>query len=160
MEHGAELVLAELIALGPEDEDEAEDDEADPEGWAADVDVLLAERRQRALTRAEVALPAQLSVSQLVELAAAPDALAARLRRPLPYQPNPLARRGTAFHAWVERGSAPPGCWIWTNFRAPRTAGPRRHRSRRVAGGLPALGWANRSPVEVEVPFETAVGAP
>ncbi|MFG1781831.1 ATP-dependent helicase [Rhodococcus oryzae] len=160
VERGAELVLAELIALGPEDddEDEDEDDEADPEGWAADVDVLLAERRQRALARAEVALPAQLSVSQLVELAAAPDALAARLRRPLPYPPNPLARRGTAFHAWIERrfgatrlldldelpGAADTGAVGDTDLEGLQEAFLRSE-------------WANRSPLEVEVPFETSI---
>ena len=32
-----------------------------------------------------------------------PAALAARLRRPLPLPPNPHARRGTAFHAWLEQ---------------------------------------------------------
>ena len=74
----------------------------DPEGWAADVDVLLAERAA-ARARPRVALPAQLSVIQLVELAADPAGLASRLRRPLPLPPNPHARRGTAFHAWLEQ---------------------------------------------------------
>ena len=74
----------------------------DPEGWAADVEVLLAERAA-ARVRPTVALPAQLSVSQLVELAADPAGLAAALRRPLPLPPNPHARRGTAFHAWLEQ---------------------------------------------------------
>ena len=42
-------------------------------------------------------------MSRLVELAADPAGLAARLRRPLPLPPNPHARRGTAFHAWLEQ---------------------------------------------------------
>jgi DNA helicase-2/ATP-dependent DNA helicase PcrA len=88
-------------AVPPEEELPPEDD-GDPEGWAADVEVLLAERAA-ARTRPTVALPAQLSVSQLVELAADPAALAARLRRPLPMAPSPHARRGTAFHAWLEQ---------------------------------------------------------
>ena len=51
----------------------------------------------------EVELPGQLSVSQLVELRRDPDELARRLHRPLPARPAPLARRGTAFHAWLEQ---------------------------------------------------------
>jgi DNA helicase-2/ATP-dependent DNA helicase PcrA len=38
-----------------------------------------------------------------VALAADPDAFADRLRRPLPQPPQPAARRGSAFHAWLER---------------------------------------------------------
>ena len=70
----------------------------------------LGRRRRGAARRAgrrrrppDRALPAQLSVSQLVELAADPAGLARRLRRPLPLPPNPHARRGTAFHAWLEQ---------------------------------------------------------
>ena len=92
---GAQLPLLDL-------EPPPEPDEEDPEGWAADVDVLLAERAA-ARARPAVELPTQLTVSRLVELAADPAGLAARLRRPLPLPPNPHARRGTAFHAWLEQ---------------------------------------------------------
>ena len=49
------------------------------------------------------ALPAQLSVSTLVELGRDPDAVAQRLRRRLPTRPDPHALLGTAFHDWVQR---------------------------------------------------------
>ncbi|MBO0875181.1 MAG: ATP-dependent helicase [Pseudonocardia sp.] len=127
----------------------------DPEGWAADVDALLAERAAASVARPEVALPPFLSVSQLVELADDPEALAARLRRPMPYPPNPYARRGTAFHAWLEArfgatrlldldelpGAADEGAAPDTDLDALRTA-------------FLASEWAARRPVEVEVPFE------
>jgi DNA helicase-2/ATP-dependent DNA helicase PcrA len=50
-----------------------------------------------------VELPAHLSASRVVALAADPEAFADRLRRPLPQAPQPAARRGSAFHAWLER---------------------------------------------------------
>ena len=50
-----------------------------------------------------VELPATLSVSQLVELRRDPAELARSLRRPLPRQPAPQARRGTRFHLWLEQ---------------------------------------------------------
>ena len=53
--------------------------------------------------RAAVPLPAQLSVSSLVTMAADPDRLAQQIRRPMPRPPAPQARRGTAFHRWLEQ---------------------------------------------------------
>ncbi|GAA3046183.1 hypothetical protein GCM10020000_27520 [Streptomyces olivoverticillatus] len=47
-------------------------------------------------------MPEALSASQLVRLAADPDAFARELARPMPRRPQPAARRGTRFHAWVE----------------------------------------------------------
>ncbi|MGN6609508.1 MAG: ATP-dependent helicase, partial [Jatrophihabitans sp.] len=71
--------------------------------WRHDVEVLLAERdRLASVDRTAVELPRQLSVSQLVELRRAPADLARSLRRPLPRPPAPWARRGTAFHTWLE----------------------------------------------------------
>ncbi len=160
VEHGARLVLA-AQETGAWQQSEAEPDDAAPvdegEGWQAEIDVLLAERDSR---RAEerVPLPAHLSVSQLVELREDPGALAARLRRPLPYPPNPLARRGTAFHAWLERrfGSTRlidldelPGA-------ADADAAPDTELVALQQAFL-ASEWAARSPHEVEVPFETVV---
>ncbi|MDJ0395223.1 ATP-dependent DNA helicase [Rhodococcus sp. G-MC3] len=138
--------------------DAGDDDAGDPESWAADVDALLAERERRSRLTVDVALPENLSVSQLVELAADPDALAARLRRPLPYPPNPLARRGTAFHAWIERrfgatrlldldelpGSADTGAAADVDLETLQQA-------------FLDSEWSLRSPIEVEVPFETSV---
>jgi DNA helicase-2/ATP-dependent DNA helicase PcrA len=50
-----------------------------------------------------VYLPDRLSVSALVALRSDPDSLALALRRPMPNVSNTFARRGTAFHQWVER---------------------------------------------------------
>ena len=77
------------------------DDEAG--AWAREVDVLLAERDVARSARLEVELPAHLSASRVVALAGDPAALALRLRRPMPEPPSPQARRGSAFHAWLER---------------------------------------------------------
>jgi DNA helicase-2/ATP-dependent DNA helicase PcrA len=123
-----------------------------------DTDVLIAERAAASAKRERVSLPDQLSVSQLVELAADPDALARRLRRPLPFPPNPVARRGTAFHVWLEKrfGSRAlldvdelPGA-------ADGGAAPDADLDELKAAFL-ASAWANRTPHEVEVPFACEV---
>src|SRR5439155_19592849 len=71
--------------------------------WARDVELLLAERdRGRGDGGLTVELPGRLSVSSLVALARDPAALARQIRRPMPRPPAPYARRGTAFHRWLE----------------------------------------------------------
>jgi DNA helicase-2/ATP-dependent DNA helicase PcrA len=155
---GALLVREELVALERTPGGEQLALEDDPDGWVRDTDVLIAERAAAASKRERVALPDQLSVSQLVELAADPDALARRLRRPLPYPPNPTARRGTAFHVWLEKrfgsralldvdelpGAADGGALPDTDLEELKAAF--------LAGR-----WANRVPHEVEVPFACEV---
>jgi DNA helicase-2/ATP-dependent DNA helicase PcrA len=130
----------------------------DPAGWAADVAILLAERAAAVQGMVEVDLPATLSVSALVELAADPQRLASRLRRPVPLEPGPQLRRGTAFHQWLERffrGEALidirdlPGAgdgWV--------AGDPEFDELRRQ---FLSSTWANRVPVEIEVPFATRI---
>jgi DNA helicase-2/ATP-dependent DNA helicase PcrA len=124
-------------------------------GWQREIDVLLAERAARRAAQ-HVVLPAHLSVSQLVELAVDSSALAARLRRPLPFPPNPMGRRGTAFHAWLERRF---GCTRLIDHdelpgAADEGAAPNAEIGLLQAAFL-ASEWAARSPHDVEVPFET-----
>ncbi|PWJ56221.1 DNA helicase-2 / ATP-dependent DNA helicase PcrA [Quadrisphaera granulorum] len=71
--------------------------------WAEEVEALLSERaRGDAGGTPDVELPAHLSASRLVQLAADPAALALAVRRPVPVQPRVATRRGVAFHAWLE----------------------------------------------------------
>lgn len=135
-------------------------DRARMTAWARDVELLLAERdRGRGGDGALVELPAQLSVSSLVSLARDPAALARQIRRPMPRPPAPYARRGTAFHAWLESrwgqqrlldpdelpGAADEG--------AADDAQLERLRAR-----FEESEWASREPVDIEVPFETVIG--
>ncbi|UWE12359.1 ATP-dependent DNA helicase [Actinacidiphila bryophytorum] len=70
--------------------------------WDRDLDALAGELRRARATVRDVPLPATLTASQLMQLAADPDGLARELARPMPRPPAPAARRGTRFHAWVE----------------------------------------------------------
>ncbi|WP_036520035.1 ATP-dependent DNA helicase [Nocardia sp. 348MFTsu5.1] len=165
-ERGADLVRAALrergepalFAIGEDDAPEPGDDDPQIREWANDLAVLLTERSAGLGSDIEVTMPQHLSVSQLVELDKDSDAFARRLRRPLPFKPNPMARRGTAFHAWVER-----------RFGATRLLD-----IDELPGAADAEGgsdadldvlreaflrsdWSARNPVEVEVPFETVI---
>ncbi|MFE1414746.1 UvrD-helicase domain-containing protein [Streptomyces sp. NPDC058746] len=70
--------------------------------WDRDLDALEGElRRARAAVR-DVELPPALSASQLLRLAADEQGFVRDLARPMPKPPQPAARQGTRFHAWVE----------------------------------------------------------
>lgn len=70
--------------------------------WDRDLDALAGELRLARATVRDVLVPASLSATQLLRLADDPDAFARELARPMPRPPQPAARRGTRFHAWVE----------------------------------------------------------
>ncbi|MEH0935627.1 ATP-dependent helicase [Micromonospora psammae] len=134
----------------------------DPEvaRWRQEADLLLAERAEllRRAEAVEVALPGHLSVTQLVALRRDPEALARALRRPMPTEPNPYARRGTAFHTWLEQRFGADRLLDVDELPGAADAD---------AAGDEALTelqerflsseWAERVPVEVEVPFATVI---
>ncbi|HJQ46230.1 MAG TPA: ATP-dependent DNA helicase [Amycolatopsis sp.] len=149
---GADLVLAALAA------GETADEEADPDGWIADTDVLLAERAAAAGAAEQVTLPGHLSVSQLVELASDPAGLARRLRRPLPIPPNTFARRGTAFHGWLERRFAGERLLEIDDLPGAADMGAEHdEKLDELRAAFEAGSWGARTPHEVEVPFSTEV---
>jgi DNA helicase-2/ATP-dependent DNA helicase PcrA len=126
--------------------------------WAQDVDRLLAEQARLASTGViEVELPRQLSVTQLVELERDPELLARTIRRPLPRPPAPWARRGTAFHTWLEQRWDAQALLDLDELpgAADETADDEDFEQLRTT--FLASAWANRTPAAVEVPFEMAV---
>ncbi|MEU4618926.1 UvrD-helicase domain-containing protein [Actinoplanes sp. NPDC023801] len=135
---------------------------ADPDiaRWRREARLLLAERAERARRDGpiEVAVPSHLSVSQLVVLRRDPQALARSLRRPLPHRPAPQARRGTAFHAWLEQRFG--AVRLIDIDDLPGAADDSAAEDEELAALQEAFltgEWAERTPVEVEVPFATTV---
>lgn len=153
VERGAALVVAAMTGELPASEE-------DPEGWAADVDALLTERA-RAQQPRPVRLPGQLSVSALVELDRDPGGAARRLGRRLPGRPDPHAILGTAFHDWVQRFYGADRLFDLDDLPGAgdatlATADPEQLAV--LQGAFTASQWANRTPIDIEVPFEMAVG--
>ncbi|WP_286252558.1 ATP-dependent DNA helicase [Streptomyces graminofaciens] len=70
--------------------------------WDRDLDALTGELLRARANVTDVPLPASLTASQVLRMAADPDGFAQELARPMPRPPQPAARRGTRFHAWVE----------------------------------------------------------
>jgi DNA helicase-2/ATP-dependent DNA helicase PcrA len=131
----------------------------DAEQWHEDVERLLSERA--ALSRGEVidvTLPDQLSVSQLVELQHNPTDLARSIRRPVPRLPAPSARRGTAFHTWLEQRWQKQTLLDLDELPGAADEGADDRDFVELRAAFEASDWAQRTPAEVEVPFETTIG--
>ena len=145
----------------PGDQEELSDLERElVAAWELDTGLLLAEREQRRARGdgpVEVVLPARLSVSALVALARDPDELARQVRRPMPQPPARQARRGTAFHRWLEERFGQQRLIDDDDLFAADDAEPDENlmelRARFEAGE-----WGGRWPREVEVPFDTRIG--
>ncbi|NJP96897.1 ATP-dependent helicase [Nonomuraea sp. FMUSA5-5] len=156
---GARLVEDALAGtLGPyEDEPIKAYEEERLRAWQRDTDLLLRERelhRRRPATTVE--LPTKLTVSALVTLAADPRELARRIRRPVPVKPAPLARRGTSFHKWLETR--------WDQQRLiddlelyDEELEEADVRLAELQERFEQSEWADRRPVDLEVPFETMI---
>jgi len=165
VQQAADLVQAALAGRPVRADDmPAEADRALVEAWRRDTELLLAEREEwRAEAAGAVWLPPRLSVSSLVMMARDPAELARQIRRPMPRPPAPQARRGTAFHRWLEE-----------RFSQQRLIDPDDLLGAADDPGDQADGdgsdlgvlraqfeageWGDRWPLEVEVPFETLIG--
>jgi DNA helicase II / ATP-dependent DNA helicase PcrA len=175
VQQAADLVQAALAgrpvdgaaaAAGPVNGAELTDaDRALVEAWQRDTELLLAEREEwRTEAAGAVWLPPRLSVSSLVVMARDPAELARQIRRPMPRPPAPQARRGTAFHRWLEE-----------RFSQQRLIDPDDLLGAADDPGDQADGdgsdlavlreqfeageWGDRWPLEVEVPFETLIAS-
>jgi len=131
--------------------------------WDRDLDALAGElRRARAAVR-DVVVPAVLSATQLLHLADDPEGFARELARPMPRPPQPAARRGTRFHAWVESrfeelplpmlgpDELPGGDGSDAEIADERDLAELKEAFGRTA-------YARRTPYRVETPFQITLG--
>lgn len=70
--------------------------------WDRDLDALTGELLRARDAIRDIPVPASLTASEVLRLAADPEGFAQELARPMPRPPQPAARRGTRFHAWME----------------------------------------------------------
>jgi DNA helicase-2/ATP-dependent DNA helicase PcrA len=128
--------------------------------WELDAGLLLAERgrlRDRGDGPVEVLLPDRLSVSALVTLARDPDALARQVRRPMPQPPAGQARKGTAFHRWLEERFGQQRLIDDDDLFDEEEEGPDENLME-LRAQFEAGQWGGRWPREVEVPFDMLIG--
>jgi DNA helicase II / ATP-dependent DNA helicase PcrA len=129
--------------------------------WELDAGLLLAERgrqRDRGDGPVEVLLPDRLSVSALVALARDPDELARQVRRPMPQPPARQARRGTAFHLWLEERFGQQRLIDDDDLFADRDDEDPDENLIELKARFEAGEWGGRWPRETEVPFDMLIG--
>ncbi|GGG76133.1 ATP-dependent helicase [Corynebacterium pelargi] len=148
---GADEVMAALEALP-----ELIEDGDLFQTWEQDVSAIIQEHEALDAPSVEVALPRELTATDLVSLRDNPERFARRKRRPVPFKPNEYAKRGTAFHEWIERQFGQAALLdeqelaLGQEFAEENLDQLKEH--------FLASEWLNRTPVAVEQPFEVAIG--
>ncbi|MFT4148038.1 MAG: ATP-dependent DNA helicase [Micrococcaceae bacterium] len=102
-----------------------------------------------------IPLPSRLSASQIVELSSKPEELAARLRRPMPFKPNPRAKRGNSFHEWAQHYFEKAGDSLFDDVQELEE--PAAADLEELIAIFENSEWAQKQAVAVEAPIELSL---
>jgi DNA helicase-2/ATP-dependent DNA helicase PcrA len=124
--------------------------------WASDAVALISEYKFEKSGQLKVSLPSRLSTSTLVRLHENAQTLAEDIRRPMPRTTDEYSRRGTAFHLWIENhfGAATLFDDEDLDFLDPLEEDSKLED---LKAKWLSSEWAQRTPVAVEVPFESVI---
>ncbi|MEV7604615.1 ATP-dependent DNA helicase [Paenarthrobacter sp. NPDC089322] len=125
--------------------------------WNEEARLLLERNRQRKSYQ-DVHLPSHISASLFVDLGSDPAAVLAQLRRPVPREPGISARKGTAFHAWVEEYFGTTGMLDIDEAPGSDSHIDEAYGLDQMVAAFKRSEWAHRAPAFVEVPVETRIG--
>ena len=125
--------------------------------WIDDAQALITEIQQRSRGAIQVPLPPRLSTSTLVALHKDPQELALNIRRPMPRGQDQYSRRGTAFHLWVERQFTDADTLFGDEYLDYLDPLDEDSKLEDLKKAWLSSEFANRTPVRVEVPFETTI---
>lgn len=124
------------------------------------VEGILAEEARPRPPAGEVPSLESVSASDVVVAARSPQGFAAALRRPMPTPPNPAARRGTRFHAFVEQHFGRAAILDWDELPGSADAATEPTEERDLVAmkaHFLASEWAERRPVAIETDVETVL---
>jgi DNA helicase-2/ATP-dependent DNA helicase PcrA len=125
--------------------------------WIVDAQSLITEHQLQKKDVIEVALPTRLSTSNLVALHEDPQGLALNIRRPMPRGQDQYSRRGTAFHLWVEREFTDAATLFGEEYLDYLDPLEGDATLENLKASWLKSSFASRTPVRVEVPFETTI---
>ena len=152
-------VAVPVVTPRPAETFETAEQRALVQGWDTDLDALLGELRRAREVRFEVAMPRTLSATRLVSYASDPEAFAEELFRPMPRPPAPQARRGTEFHAWVERRYGQQSLFDEEDLDLLADEDvDGAHDLAELKDAFLRTEYAEREPYRVEAPFQILVG--
>ncbi|WP_312716103.1 ATP-dependent helicase [Corynebacterium flavescens] len=148
---GAEAVLAAMEELPDLSAGETY------ELWEQEAGALIEEYSLLQAPVVEVEMPSELTASDMVALSTDPVQFARRQRRPIPFKPNSYAKRGTAFHAWLEDYFAMPA--LLGEDELPGAEETEPGDVEKLRQDFLESEWADRVPAFVEAPFEITIGS-
>ncbi len=133
--------------------------------WAHDIELLVAERRERLAGAQHVELPTRVPASRFKDFVEDPASVASALRRPMPERPFRATRLGTLFHSWVENRYGVGGdseeldaALTELDFGTDDLIEDTEAALQRLRATFESSPWASRRPIEVEreihLPFE------
>ncbi|MDI2035459.1 ATP-dependent helicase [Paenarthrobacter nitroguajacolicus] len=125
--------------------------------WWHEAELLL-DRQKRRKAIHDVHLPSHISASLFVDLGDNPGAVLSQLRRPVPREPGISARKGTAFHAWVEEYFGTTGMLDLDEAPGSDSHIDEAYGLDEMVAAFKRSEWAQRAPAFVEVPVETRIG--
>ena len=134
--------------------------------WESETTLLIEELRRKKADDIVLPMPQSLSTSEYQALVSDPEGFARRKVRPVPFKPNRFARRGTAFHAWLENRFQAHSLLDDEDLYSDRLdvfleqeESVSERELRNLQENFEASEWADRTPEYVEVPFEISIGA-
>ncbi len=149
---GAELVRRAMADLPAQTSGETFD------FWERETTALIEEWEAAQAPVVEVELPGELTASDLVNLRADALQFARRQRRPVPFKPNQYAKRGTAFHEWLEDRFGASALLDENELPGIDEVPVDADQLARLKESFLDSEWAERTPEFVEQPFEVSIG--
>ena len=154
-----EQLASQVRAAAEQDLKDFEPATEEGQAWQHEASLLLAQRDFLSARRQHLQAPEHVRASLFVELSEDPAAVLENLRRPVPRKPGLAARRGTAFHSWIEEFYAKTSMLDLDEITAPADAYLDEALDlQSMKDAFLASEWAARTPAFVEVPLETRVG--
>ncbi|POH72309.1 ATP-dependent helicase [Arthrobacter glacialis] len=124
--------------------------------WGKELAVLLAQEHRES-DQLRVELPPHISASRLVALGEDPEKVTRAMRRPVPTKPGMAARKGTAFHSWIEDYFGTSGQLDFDEVPGADAYVDEAYGLADMQETFKNSAWATRIPAELEVPIETRV---
>lgn len=126
--------------------------------WNLETDLLIEEHLRKANPEVQVPLGVRLTATEAVSMRRDEEEFARRRRRPVPLQPQPYAKRGTAFHNWVEQRFGTVGLLDEDQLPGASDATMQDPELEKLKTAFLASQWANRQPYSVEGAYSVTLG--
>lgn len=126
--------------------------------WEREVTALIQEWERELAPVQQIEMPAELTATDMVAMKNNPEQFARRRRRPVPFKPNTYAKRGTAFHEWLEDRFDAPSLLSEDELPGIDEEPIDGQQLEDLKEKFLSSQWADRTPAYVEQAFEFSIG--